>query len=88
MSAKLTAILFIALCFEVGLLLTVIPWTSYWENNFFLFWLTARFPSLQLTTFVQSGYVRGTVTGLGIVNLALGLLEITALSRTQPQTVQ
>lgn len=76
MSIKLTAILFIALCFEVGLLLAIIPWTNYWENNFFLFWLTARFPGTPLATIVQSGYVRGAVTGVGLVNLVLGFLEI------------
>lgn len=82
MSARLTAILFILLCFEVGLLLAVIPWTSYWENNFFLFHLTARFPSVNFTKLMQSGYVRGAVTGLGVVNLALGLLETIAMSRS------
>jgi hypothetical protein len=80
-SVKLTAILFIALCFEVGLLLAIIPWTNYWENNFFLFWLTARFPGSQLAAIVQSGYVRGAVTGIGLVNLALGFLEITGFRR-------
>ncbi len=81
MSVKLTAILFIALCFEVGLLLAIIPWTNYWENNFFLFWLTARFPGSQLATIVQSGYVRGAVTGIGLVNIVLGALEITGFRR-------
>ncbi|OYT73193.1 MAG: hypothetical protein CFK52_02715 [Chloracidobacterium sp. CP2_5A] len=88
MSVKLTAILFIALCFEVGLLLAIIPWTSYWENNLFLFWLTARLPSGNLAAVVQSGYLRGAVTGLGLANLALGLLEIAALRRMQPQAAK
>ncbi|MGQ9897418.1 MAG: hypothetical protein ACUVR8_07700 [Acidobacteriota bacterium] len=76
MSIKLPTILFIVLCFEVGLLLSIIPWTNYWENNFFLLWLTAHFPGSQLTAIVQSSYVRGAVTGIGLVNLALGFLEI------------
>ncbi len=88
MSVKLTAILFIALCFEVGLLLAIIPWTSYWENNFFLFWLTARFPGGNLAPLVQSGYVRGAITGLGLTNIALGLLEIAALSQMRLQAAE
>ncbi len=86
MSAKLAALLFIALCFEVGLLLAVIPWTSYWEHNFFLFWVTTRFPGSGLVSLVQSGYVRGAVTGLGLANVTLGLLEITALNQAPTQS--
>jgi hypothetical protein len=69
------------LCFEVGLLLAVIPWTHYWENNFFLFWLTARFPGSQLAAVIQSGYVRGAVTGIGLANIVLGFLEIASFRR-------
>ncbi|MFQ3580468.1 MAG: hypothetical protein SNJ67_09090 [Chloracidobacterium sp.] len=80
MSVKLTALLFMLLCLEVGLLLAIIPWTSYWESNYFLFWLTARFPSTNFTAIVQSGYVRGAVTGIGLANIALGLLEVSGLN--------
>jgi hypothetical protein len=55
---------------EVGLLLVVIPWSSFWERNIFFDlspWLHA---------FMRNRYLRGGVTGLGIVNLALAIAEL------------
>ena len=42
MSAKVTVIVYILICFEVGVLLAILPWTSYWDDNFFLYFLTGR----------------------------------------------
>lgn len=76
MSAKLSVILYIIICFEIGALLAILPWTDYWENNFFLFFLSAKFHANGLIAFVQSGYVRGAVSGLGLLNILLGFMEI------------
>ncbi len=76
MSAKLTVVFYIFICFEIGALLILLPWSVYWNENFFLYYLTNRFHSETIMEIVQSGYLRGAVTGLGIVNVLLGFLEI------------
>lgn len=55
---------------EVGLLLVVLPWTAFWDRNY-LFDLV---PALR--TWLHSSYARGAVSGLGLLNLGLGLAEI------------
>jgi hypothetical protein len=76
MSAKVTVIVYILICFEVGVLLTILPWTSYWHDNFFLYFLTSKLQAPGLYAFLQSGYVRGAVTGLGVLNVLAGLRDI------------
>ena len=53
----------------VGLILVVAPWTALWETNYLL----GPYPALR--AFLLSAYTRGTVTGLGLVNLALAFAE-------------
>jgi hypothetical protein len=81
MVAKLTVIFFIILCFQVGVLLTLLPWINWgvignWGDNYFLavFSKTVGVPSLQ--AIIQSGWIRGAVTGLGILNLIVAFWEI------------
>jgi len=84
---KLTVILFIILCFIVGSVLVVLPWVqplklSYlfglgdWGDNYFLVSLARITNSQGLQKAVASGWVRGAVTGLGIVNLLIAVSEI------------
>jgi hypothetical protein len=42
MSAKLSVIVYILICLEVGLLLVILPWLPYWEENFFLDFIAGR----------------------------------------------
>lgn len=81
MIAKLTVIFFIILCFMLGLYLTFLPWISFgvigdWGDNYLLAFVAekANLPVLRKT--VASGWVRGAVTGLGILNLLLAFWEI------------
>lgn len=53
----------------VGLILVVAPWTALWESNYLLH------PHPVLRAFVLSAFTRGTVTGLGLVNLILAFYE-------------
>ncbi len=32
---KLSAILLVTFCFEIGLFLIIFPWTPYWDGNYF-----------------------------------------------------
>jgi hypothetical protein len=63
-------LVYAACFFEVGLLLVILPWTVFWERNY----LFDAMPVLQGLT--QSPYVRGAVSGLGILNFGLGVLEV------------
>lgn len=58
--------------FEAGLVLVVLPWSGYWEQNYF----AQLLPSLQ--AFLVNDFVRGAVSGLGLVNLLAGVAEIWA----------
>jgi fucose permease len=58
---------------EVGLLLTVLPWSAFWDRNYFV----GMLPSLRFI--FDSSYVRGATTGLGLVALGAGLAELHAL---------
>lgn len=59
-----------ALLLETGLLLVLIPWSAFWDRNVFLEW------SGSLGSLLTSNYVRGAVTGLGLVNVWAALAEL------------
>jgi hypothetical protein len=67
----------VAFFLEVGLLLAVLPWSTFWEQNYFA---EAWAP---LHAFVTNNFVRGAVSGLGIVNLAVGFSELATLFYTR-----
>ena len=66
---RIRALLFVTLCATFGVLLTIVPWTPKWMDNALL----VSFPDLR--NIVASGFVRGTVSGLGILNLWVGFWE-------------
>jgi hypothetical protein len=72
---KMSAVLFITFCLEIGFFLTVFPWTEYWDNNFFSSWIP------QWHQYWDNMYVRGAVSGLGVVNLYISLVEMFRLRR-------
>lgn len=82
MSAKLTLVLFILVCFEIGFLLVFLPWHRSWEDNSFLFFITETLNSQFARNFVLSGYCRGAVTGIGLLNILVGIREILSFSTT------
>ncbi|HQR38793.1 MAG TPA: hypothetical protein PLF26_10380 [Blastocatellia bacterium] len=75
-SAKLTLILYIMVCFEIGFLLIFLPWHRTWQENNFLYYIAETLSAPRLLQIVGSGYVRGAVTGLGIINILIGIREI------------
>lgn len=52
---------------ELGLLLMLLPWSRFWEANYFL----NRYPGL--IPFLLSPYLRGAVSGLGLIDVGLAL---------------
>ncbi|HZS05722.1 MAG TPA: hypothetical protein VFD58_12860 [Blastocatellia bacterium] len=75
MSAKITVIVYILICLEVGVLLAILPWTPYWNDNLFLYFISNALHAPWLTSALQSGYTRGAVTGLGALNILAGLRD-------------
>jgi hypothetical protein len=63
----------VAFFIEVGLLLIVLPWSSFWERNYFM----EAVPVLH--TILTNTFVRGAISGLGIVNLVAGFAEMVPL---------
>jgi len=89
MSAKLSVIFYIILCIEIGLFLTVLPWWppgmgifSDWGNNYFLLYAARKTGIHGLQAVVASGWVRGAVSGVGILNLGIAFWEIFNFKRT------
>src|SRR5215208_459481 len=79
MAARLTVAFYIILCLEAGIFLTVLPWVgggSYWGDNYFLVLAAQKVGAVGLQRAVASGWVRGAVTGLGLLNLAMAFWEI------------
>ena len=90
MSARLTVIFYIVLCLEAGLVLTFLPWLSPfglsdWGDNFFLVYLAQKSGMPALQAAVASGWVRGAVTGLGLLNLGMAFWEMLNFRRTVRQ---
>jgi len=82
MSSRLSVIFYIILCFEIGLFLVCLPWIpqglfglSDWSNNYFLVLVTRKTGFYGLQSFVASGWVRGAVSGVGILNIGMAIWE-------------
>lgn len=66
-------LLLIAFFFEIGFALLVIPWSRYWDRNYF----AEALPPVH--HFITNHFVRGAVSGLGLVNIVAGLGELVAV---------
>jgi hypothetical protein len=89
MSAKLSVVFYIILCLEIGIFLTVLPWwpqgmlgLSDWGNNYFLLYAARKTGYYGLQAVVASGWVRGAVTGVGLLNLGIAFWEIFNFKQT------
>lgn len=67
---RLLAIAFILFCFEIGIFLVFVPWSALWENNFLLDY------SPLLHQILLNNFVRGAVSGLGVIDVLIGLAEL------------
>jgi len=76
MSAKITVIVYILISFEIGILLMIIPWKPYWDDNFFLYFITGKLHAVWMATFLKHKLVRGAVSGLGVLNILAGVYDI------------
>ena len=83
MTAKLSVIFYIILCLEIGLVLALLPWIpqgtlglSDWGNNYFLLYAARKTGVHALQAVVASGWMRGAVTGVGLLNIGIAFWEI------------
>ena len=68
----LRRLLFAAYFFEVGCLLVIVPWSSFWDQNALL----EAIPAVYRWT--RSEFVRGAISGVGALNIGAGLAELVA----------
>jgi hypothetical protein len=66
---RLWLVVFVLFCLEVGIILTVLPWTRLWSDNSLL----AGFPAVK--AFFANNFVRGLVSGLGLIDIWMGVAE-------------
>ncbi len=67
---RVSRLLLVALFLEVGFVLVVVPWSSFWDRNYFA-------ESLPLVdAIISNNYIRGAVSGLGVINIAAGIVEL------------
>ena len=69
------ALIFIVFCLELGMFLVIFPWSDFWARSFF----SGFAPEWRL--YWDSAYLRGAVSGLGVVNVYIALVEIFRLRR-------
>lgn len=60
---RLLRVLLFLICFELGILLIIVPWSSFWERNFFL----DRYP--ELIPVLLNPFLRGAITGIGLLDI-------------------
>ena len=57
----------------MGLLLVLLPWLAFWDRNYF----AEAFPLLGSIT--RNYFVRGAVSGLGLVNVGAAVSELLSI---------
>jgi hypothetical protein len=67
MMNRVVRVLLVLLWLEMGLVLILVPWSDIWETNYFLY----QNPALGFI--VKNAYLRGAVSGLGLINVMLAL---------------
>jgi len=67
---RILTVVWVIFCLELGLLMIVLPWTQFWMSN-------SLFASLPwLRPVVEHNFLRGAVSGLGVLDLWIGFSEL------------
>ncbi len=72
---RLLAILYVVLCFEMGVFLILLPWVPLWTGNYFV----DHFP--WVAHVAMNYFVRGAISGIGLADIWLALYETWRLRR-------
>ncbi len=62
-----------ALFLEVGFALVVVPWSVFWDRNYFAQALPA------VHAIITNNFVRGAISGVGVINICVGVSELIAM---------
>lgn len=63
----------IAFFFEFGFALLIVPWSAFWDRNYF----GEMVPAVH--AMMTNNFVRGAVSGLGLINLLSGIAELVSM---------
>ena len=66
---RIILVLFVMFCLQMGMMLLFLPWTPPWSNNS---WLAEHWT---IRSIVTNYFVRGLVSGLGLVDIFIGVWE-------------
>lgn len=72
---KAAAVLYAFFCFEIGVVLILLPWLNVWDHNYFSRF-ASRWPELWM-----SPYLRGAISGVGAVDIVISFIELFRLRR-------
>jgi hypothetical protein len=72
---KAAALALSAFCMAIGIFLVVYPWTDSWSQNYFAVFVP------EWHQYWDNLYLRGAVSGLGLVNFYIALAEALRLRR-------
>ena len=72
---------YVLFCMSLGMALMTLPWAGNWFEDGFL----ARWPAVQ--HILRQGFVRGAVSGLGVIDIWLGVLEVVHYHDRRPANV-
>ncbi|MDP9267356.1 MAG: hypothetical protein M3P27_03405 [Acidobacteriota bacterium] len=79
--ARSMMVVFVAFCVEVGLVLIAVPWLPHlWHENSLL----TSFPAIR--AFIAHDFVRGVTTGIGVLDIWLGIYEAVHYRDPKPPT--
>jgi hypothetical protein len=67
MLIRILRVVLLLLWLELGVMLILVPWSEVWDVNYFLY----QYPALAI--FVKNPYLRGMISGLGVMNVLFAL---------------
>ena len=71
---RIASVLFVIFCLELGLFLMIYPWTESWSANYFS-WIGPLKLQPRWHEIWNNPYLRGAVSGLGLVNIWVAVAE-------------
>jgi hypothetical protein len=69
MKDRLRALIYLFYLFEVGIFLLLVPWSPFWEGNYFM----SRLPLLR--ELCLSPFARGAISGVGVLHILVGAID-------------
>ena len=76
------ALFFALYCLEAGLFFTVVPWTRIWTMNSLLH------DNAAIALWADNPFLRGFVSGIGVLHLIFGVRELFRLARARRSAVR